>query len=446
MSFRTDRPLAEDRATVAGEESDPDDDPNLTEAMATASLDLRPLLGALLVLAGGLLGSAIVVMLGIVVLIAAWLRWLWASRALRRLRFQRRFEPDRVVCGDVAHLVVTAWNRKLLPLSWLRTEEALPVDLHPTEEGAGRGWTLNGRTLVNGWTLGPYERVVRRIDLRTDHRGVQRLDGFSIEVGDLLGEPIADEERRHAATLIVRPRTVPVRRFDASRDRAGPLRARHGLVDDPSRFAGVRPYVPGDPVRHVDWRTTARVGTPLVKRFDPSRDRDVVIALDIQTADDAWAGRHDDEMAETLCVVASSLARQMEIDGAACGLAVAAFSGTPDRLAYLAPSSAERQAGRVGDLLARISPYPSAPFAHLLGRLARRVRPGTLIVIVSSRGPGSWLAAARRLGQAGFGVVHLAIGPDASEAVRHSRASGIVARSMVLDGDWRTASRLDVAG
>jgi uncharacterized protein (DUF58 family) len=446
MSFRTGRSLSGDRTAPEGEEPEPDDDPGLTAAIAASELDLRPLLGGLLVLVGGLLGIPIIVMFGIVVLVAAWLRWVWATRALRRLRLERRFEPDRVVCGDVAHMVVTAWNRKLLPLPWLRTEELLPIELRPDDGGAGRGWTLGGRTLVNGWTLGPYERVIRRIDLRTDRRGVYRFEAVALVAGDLLGESIADEERRLATTLVVRPRTVPVRRFDAARDRAGALRARHGLVDDPSRFAGVRPYVPGDPVRHVHWRTTARLGIPLVKRFDPSRDRDVVVALDIQTTDGTWAGRHDDDMAETLCVVAASLARQMEADGAACGLAVAAFTGTPDRLAFLAPSSAELQAGRVGDLLARISPYPSAPFEHLLGRLARLLRPGTLIVIVSSRDPGPWLAVARRLGRAGFGVVHLAIGPGAEAAARRSRVSGIAARSTHLDGDWRTASRLDVAG
>ncbi len=184
----------------------------------------------------------------------------------------------------------------------------------------------------------------------------------------------------------------------------------------------------------------------MVKRFDPSRDRDVVVALDIQTTDGVWVGRHDDDLVETLCVVAASLARELESEGAACGLAVAAFSGTTERLAFLAPSSAEGQSGRVGDLLARISPYPSAPFEHLLGRLARLVRPGTLVLVVSARDPGPWLATARRLVRSGFGVVHMSIGPAADGHARRSRAVGLPARPVRLDGDWRTATALHVAG
>ena len=445
MSFRTGRSLSGDRPADTVDEPEPDDDPGLTAAIAAHEIDLRPLLGGLLVLVGGLLGIAVLVTFGVVVLVAAWLRGVWAKRALRRLRLERRFEPDRVMCGDAAHLVLTAWNRKLLPLPWLRAEEPLPVELRPDGGEGGHGWTLGARSLVNGWSLGPYERAVRRIDLRAEHRGVFRFGSVGLSAGDLLGEPVAEEDRQLAATLIVRPRTVPVRRFEAARERSGDLRARRGLVEDPSRFAGVRPYAPGDPVRHVHWRTTARLGVPVVKRFDPSRDRDVVVALDIETGDSGWAGRHDDDLAESLCVVAASLARALEAEGAAGGLAVAAFTGTTDRLAFLAPSAAEHQAGRVGDLLARISPYPSAPFEHLLGRLAWMVRPGTLVVIVSARDPGPWLPVARRLTRSGFGVLHLAIGPGAESHARRSRSVRLTARSVRMDGDWRTVSQLHVA-
>jgi uncharacterized protein (DUF58 family) len=447
MSFRPGRaPAGDETGAVADDPADEDRERSLVAAIAANELDLRPILGGLLVLAGGLLGISILVAFGLVVLVVAWLRAIWAGRALRRLRIERRFEPDRVMCGDDAHLVVTAWNRKVLPLPWLRAEEPLPVELRQGAGDVNRGWTVGGRTLVNGWTLGPYERVVRQIDLRAERRGVYRFDTIGLSAGDLFGESVADEDRRVPATLIVRPRTVPVRRFEAARDRSGVLRARRGLIEDPSRFAGVRPYAPGDPVRHIHWRATARLGVPVVKRFDPSRDREVTIALDVQTTAAGWSGYHDDDLAEMLCVVAASLARGLEAEGSACGLAVAAFTGTTDRLAYLAPSSAEGQAGRVADLLARISPYPSAPFEHLLGRLVRMARPGTLVILVSARDPGPFLSVARRLVRGGFGVAHLAVGPDNQESARRTRAVGLAARAIHSDGDWRTVSRFDVAG
>ena len=45
-------------------------------------------------------------------------------------------------------------------------------------------------------------------------------------------------------------------------------------------FADVRPFVPGDRVRRVNWRATARRGEPWVTETHPERNSDVVIFLD----------------------------------------------------------------------------------------------------------------------------------------------------------------------
>ncbi len=45
-------------------------------------------------------------------------------------------------------------------------------------------------------------------------------------------------------------------------------------------FAEVRPYVPGDEVRDIDWNVTARLGSPFVKRFVEERELTVVLVVD----------------------------------------------------------------------------------------------------------------------------------------------------------------------
>ncbi len=45
-------------------------------------------------------------------------------------------------------------------------------------------------------------------------------------------------------------------------------------------FADLRPFVPGDRVRRVNWRATARRGEPWVNETHPERNTDVVIFLD----------------------------------------------------------------------------------------------------------------------------------------------------------------------
>ncbi|MGH7776854.1 MAG: DUF58 domain-containing protein [Candidatus Dormibacterales bacterium] len=47
-----------------------------------------------------------------------------------------------------------------------------------------------------------------------------------------------------------------------------------------SSFAGLRDYLPGDDVRRIDWKATARRDRPVMTEFEAERGQQVVIALD----------------------------------------------------------------------------------------------------------------------------------------------------------------------
>ncbi len=46
-------------------------------------------------------------------------------------------------------------------------------------------------------------------------------------------------------------------------------------------FEEVRPYVPGDDVRHIDWNVTARTSTPFVKEFREERELVLMLVVDV---------------------------------------------------------------------------------------------------------------------------------------------------------------------
>ena len=46
-------------------------------------------------------------------------------------------------------------------------------------------------------------------------------------------------------------------------------------------FDEVRPYVPGDEIRSIDWNVTARTGKPFIKIFDEERELTVIMIIDI---------------------------------------------------------------------------------------------------------------------------------------------------------------------
>ena len=56
-------------------------------------------------------------------------------------------------------------------------------------------------------------------------------------------------------------------------------------------FDEVRPYVPGDDVRTIDWNVTARVGAPYVKRYVEERQLTVMLLVDMSASLDFGSAR-----------------------------------------------------------------------------------------------------------------------------------------------------------
>jgi uncharacterized protein (DUF58 family) len=410
------------------------------------ALGAQGAVGLFLVLVGGLLGAPVVVVLGIAALAFDVARAIWRERGLDGVVYTRRLDRHQSVVGDEVALTIGIWNRKALPLAWLRANDQASPGVVVRERALIPGDDF-GQSLMNAWTLAPYERVTRHFTLVAQRRGVHELGPVRLDVGDVFAARAASLELDDVDRWIVRPRSVPVAGRIARERWGGDERARHGLLEHPISYAGVREYRPGDPLRHVHARTSARLGRPVVKRFDPAREREVLLALDIQTVPGpAWSATFDDELVEGLCVAAASIVRQLRSEGAAFGLAVAAYAGARRSIAYLAPSESAAQLERSLDLLARLSSFPSAPFERLLTGLPRNLRPGATVIVLTGRDPGAFLAPIRRLARLGYQVSVLLHGARAEGAApgRRHMAGGVPVRVARLDAAWSVATGLTI--
>ena len=69
-------------------------------------------------------------------------------------------------------------------------------------------------------------------------------------------------------------------------------------------FEEVRPYVPGDEVRDIDWNVTARLGAAYVKRFVEERELTVMLVVDVSRSMlFGTRGQEKRELAAELCAV-----------------------------------------------------------------------------------------------------------------------------------------------
>jgi uncharacterized protein (DUF58 family) len=400
----------------------------------------------LLLLLGTYLDVPVAVILAIVVLTIEMVRLVWTRFGLSGVTYRRYLERDRVTWGEEVAATIEVWNRKRLPLAWLRADDETTPGVVVRERDLAIG-RQGGRVLRNAWTLAPFERVVRHYHVGAERRGVYEIGPVELSVGDLFAREAISATRDGVDRFLVRPRTVPAGALHRRDTWGGTDRARFGLTEDPSRFAGIREYAPGDPLRRVHQRASARLGRPVVRRFEPSRDREVLIVLDVQTVTGPrWETTFDTDEVEALFVVAASLARSLALERAAFGLAAAGYHGAESRYAILPVSEAPGQGERVLDLLARLSAHPSAPFERLLAMVARIARSGTTLLVVTARDPSPYLGHLRRMERNGCPVVVVACGPSGAADAGQARKAGLTARSARLDGPWRTASHLAVAG
>ena len=127
----------------------------------------------------------------------------------------------------------------------------------------------------------PGDRPELTYPLRCERWGAYLVGDFLLRVQDRFGLLVFEQKLELPQPLKVYPRGEEVERLlrpletQASAGSQTPRIRGEGI-----EFADLRPFVPGDRVRRVNWRATARRGEPWVNETHPERNTDVVIFLD----------------------------------------------------------------------------------------------------------------------------------------------------------------------
>ncbi|MGI8925921.1 MAG: DUF58 domain-containing protein, partial [Tepidiformaceae bacterium] len=106
-------------------------------------------------------------------------------------------------------------------------------------------------------------------------------------------------------------------------------------------FDELRPYVPGDDVRSLDWKTLARTGQPFIRRYREDRDLTVLFVVDVSASQSAGAlpVSKGDLAAELCAVLALAAIRNKDKVG------LLLFASKPER--YVRPAGGPTHVLRV---------------------------------------------------------------------------------------------------
>ncbi|GAB3265116.1 DUF58 domain-containing protein [Nocardioides dilutus] len=208
-------------------------------------------------------------------------------------RGRLRIDPNRVTAGEPAAAEVSVrarWVPLVSPTVRLDVAgETRSMRLPLVPPGAERAETIEVPPLPRG-----VHRVGPLVHVRTDALGLLRRRSHWAGVEELL----------------VRPRLTLLRTLDPGliSDLDG-VPSDHPASSDLA-FHALREYIPGDDLRHVHWRSSAKADTLLVRQYVETRRNEATVLLDGDPT--AYAG--DAEFEVAVSAAASLAVRAMRDD------------------------------------------------------------------------------------------------------------------------------------
>jgi len=372
-----------------------------------------------------------------------------ASASRAGIAVRRRVDRSEIEMGEAVDASVSLHNAKGLPAPWIFWRDQIET-----------GIDVEGETCAFE-TLPARGEALLTYRLHSTRRGLFRIGPAVIEASGPFGLVRRFRVEPDVRFLTVYPRTVALGQgWPLGHQPIHQVPRRRSLFEDPSRFLGVRPFRPGDGLRRIHWRATARSGELQVKVFEPAILAGALIAVEMGSAayPDLKEGEPEgDPRVEAVITAAASLADFVLAGGQQVALlsngADAAerypedwSGGTFRRLdefnrALAAeeprrkitghrPVEVERGKGawqreRLRAALARLTPAPAMSLAELLTLEIPRLPRSLVLMIVTPDASPALGAALESLHRSGIETGVVWVRPEEDQGDRDEPAAGL---------------------
>ncbi len=227
-------------------------------------------LAAATYLAGRVVGTWELYLFAFAFLAAVIISWLLVLATGRRIHVTRKVTPERPAAGDEPEISLSVENASFFPGPHLTLRNQL------------MGLSA-GDLELEVESLAPRGNKTVRTRVGRVNRGVHVLPAVQAVAEDPLG--IASAVHRVSAPLpvTVYPRIalldscVLYPEIGLKHDWGG----QRGLHSPgASEFKGVRPHQPGEPLSHIDWKSTAKTGVLMLREMEEPAGADITLLLD----------------------------------------------------------------------------------------------------------------------------------------------------------------------
>ena len=338
---------------------------------------------SLMIFIGLVASQGLLLVVGSLVLVLALAARIWERFAFRSVSHTRSISRKRAFIGDTIDYSVSLDNDKVLPLIWVDIQDSFPEGLDLT--GAtmrGTGLELNRQHTITTSLL-PYQKATWKYSLTCSERGYHRIGPVRLRTGDIFGFNSAETRYNQFDHILVFPRVVDIEGlvFPAEHP-MGEIRGTRPIYFDTNRVVGQRDYQPRDPMKHIDWKATARARTLQTKVFEPVVSLNMLIVMNGSTREHSWQGSNR-RLFERTVTIAASVASLADRRGYTYGVvsnAVASYSG---KWIHVPMGASSSQLTMALEALAMAAPYVVAPLAEVVNSERDSLPAGTTVILVT---------------------------------------------------------------
>ena len=346
--------------------------------------ELWPVVSGLVLLIGLLASSGLLLVVGSLIAVVWLAARLWERYCFRKVSYEREMGRVRAFIGDTIDYSVSLTNYKPLPLIWVEAQDPFPEGLE-LPGAIVRGSTLETNRHHNITTsLLPYQRATWKFKMRCLRRGNHRIGPVRMRSSDIFGFSATEMRFSTVNNVLVYPRVIDIGQLVTPPQHPfGSSRGGLPLYHDTSRVRGTRDYQPEDPLKHIDWKATARARNLQTRVFEPSVSMSVVIALNGSTSDYVWLGtnRRLFERAVTAAASAVALADRLGYSYGLISNAVASFSG---KWLSVPVGASSQQLAITLEALAMAAPYVVSMLPDVFRAERNNLPLGATVIFITS--------------------------------------------------------------
>lgn len=214
---------------------------------------------------------------------------------------RRLFEGDRSVMKEVVI------NDKLLPLPALEIRFSSSRNLEFLNEARANTSSTDNCYKRDVFSFLFHQKIERSLPFVAGKRGfyqIYEVTGIGYDFFFRSGYYV---DLPQQTSLYVYPRQVDTRRICLlCHAISGAALSRSHLFPDPFAFSGIREYRKEDPIKHINWKASARTDSLMTNQFDSTTDISLTLIFDME---DRLILKYQDLVEETLSIVSSLSAR-----------------------------------------------------------------------------------------------------------------------------------------